>query len=275
MVLVILLFVGLCLGSFVNALVWRVHEQSKTKRSVKKNLSILHGRSICPHCQHELAAKDLVPVISWLWLRGKCRYCGQSISAQYPLVEILTAFLFLASYVYWPLNFNTYGTVSFVFWLIFLVGLVALAVYDLRWYLLPNRIIFPLLYLGALQAVLLTIFAPSPIHQLWGIALGLVIGGGIFYAIFQVSKGKWIGGGDVKLGFLLGLILADGGLMVLTIFLASIIGTLIALPLMITGKMTKKTKIPFGPLLIIGAIIARLFGAAMIHWYRRKLLLDT
>src|SRR4051794_11351319 len=96
----ILLFLGLCFGSFINALVWRVHEQEKGKKT--RNLSILHGRSQCPHCGHELAAKDLIPVISWLLLKGKCRYCGQPISRQYPAVEATTSGWFLLSYYFWP-----------------------------------------------------------------------------------------------------------------------------------------------------------------------------
>jgi len=104
MIVVVLVVLGLCLGSFVNALVWRIHEQDrltgKKKKPHKKQLdrlSILHGRSMCPDCHHELKPKDLVPLFSWLSLHGKCRYCHKPISWQYPVVELLTAGLFVFS----------------------------------------------------------------------------------------------------------------------------------------------------------------------------------
>src|SRR5476651_645529 len=136
MIIVVLVVFGLCLGSFVNALVWRLHEQDKKQA---KNLSILNGRSMCPNCKHELAAKDLVPVLSWLSLRGKCRYCGKPISVQYPLVEMVTSGLFVASYLWWPEVLHGAQVAAFGLWLALLVGLMALLVYDLRWFLLPNR----------------------------------------------------------------------------------------------------------------------------------------
>ncbi|MGZ6004595.1 MAG: prepilin peptidase [Candidatus Saccharimonadales bacterium] len=264
MVVLILIILGLCAGSFVNAFVWRLH----------KRKDWVNERSVCVHCGHQLAANDLIPVLSWLWLRGKCRYCHKPISAQYPLVELLMTALFAGSYAYWPLIFNHRGTTLFVFWLIFLVAFVALAIYDLRWFLLPDKIVFPVIGLAVLQAVVLIIFGP-PLKEILAIFFATLIGGGVFYVIFQLSQGKWIGGGDVKLGFLLGLVLADGGLMVLTIFLASLLGSLVTIPLIITGRADKKTRIPFGPFLIMAAIIARLFGAAIIHWYHHSLLLDA
>lgn len=272
MIVLILIFLGLCFGSFVNAVVWRLHEQSKNKgKQSKVNLSILKGRSICPNCKHGLAAKDLIPLLSWLSLGGKCRYCHKPISWQYPLVEALTAGLFVLSYAFWPFALHTpFSVLLIAFWLAFLVGLVALAVYDLRWYLLPDKIVFPLMYLGLIQAVALLIHGPFW-HQFWAIGVSFLIGGGLFYLLFQISDGRWIGGGDVKLGALLGLILADGGLMVFTIFTASLLGTLISLPLLLAHKVNKKSRIPFGPLLIIAAIIARLFGGAFIHWYSKQL----
>src|SRR5262245_41082320 len=105
MEVLILTVFGLCWGSFVNAFVWRLHELETNKRlskSQKKKLSILHGRSMCPDCHNELAWYDLLPVVSWLSLKGKCRYCGKPISWQYPFVEALTAALFVLSYVFWP-----------------------------------------------------------------------------------------------------------------------------------------------------------------------------
>lgn len=273
MVLITLLILGLALGSFVNALVWRLHQNTKSK-SKKSHLSIVNGRSICTHCKHQLAAIDLIPIVSWLFLGGKCRYCHKPIGWQYPLVEALTAVLFVLSYIYWPTSFNGQGIALFVFWLAFVTGFMALAVYDLKWFILPDKITYKLLVLGVAQAIVILGFQPN-FKQLTTITLSLLIGGGIFWALFQVSNGKWIGGGDVKLGFLLGLVLADGSLMVLTIFMASVLGTLVSVPLLVTGKATRTSRIPFGPFLIVATIIAKLFGASLIHWYRHKLLLSA
>lgn len=277
MVIVILSLLGLIFGSFVNALVWRLHEQAKSKKGKAKqdssNLSIWKGRSMCPNCHHMLSAADLVPLFSWLALKGKCRYCRKPISWQYPLVEALTACLFIFSYIFWPNPLHTaYSWVLFGFWLIFLTGFMALAVYDFRWQILPDKIVSVLTVLALIQIVILLIHGPLG-SVLWSVVASALVGGGIFYLIFQVSQGKWIGGGDVKLGFLLGLVLANGWLMTLAIFTASVLGTLAALPLLMSGKARRQTKIPFGPFLIIGAIIAQLFGAAIVNWYKTKLVL--
>src|SRR5436190_6666628 len=98
MIFAVLAVLGLILGSFVNALVWRIHQQELGK----KNLPIVNGRSQCPHCHHVLAAKDLVPLFSWLYLRGKCRYCHQPISPMYPITELAMAAIFIILYAYWP-----------------------------------------------------------------------------------------------------------------------------------------------------------------------------
>ncbi len=278
MIIIALIVVGLCLGSFVNALVWRLHEQEThgTKKKPNKKelakLSIAKGRSMCPRCKHELAAKDLIPLLSWLSLSGKCRYCHKAIAVQYPLVELVTAALFVGSYAWWPEAFNTTQVVIFGLWLLLLTGLLALLVYDVRWMLLPDRIVFPLTGLAALQALIKVADATHPLIALGNVILAVLIGSGIFYVLFQVSKGKWIGGGDVKLGWVLGLIAATPARSLLIIFLASVGGSLIALPLLASGRMKRSAIIPFGPFLIVGAIVVQLFGAAILHWYQNRVL---
>ncbi len=269
-----LILLGLCMGSFVNALVWRIHKQSKEKKeSGRKNqekhsnkYSILHGRSMCTSCKHQLSIQDLIPVLSWLSLGGKCRYCKKPISWQYPAVELATAILFVASYIFWPKGLEGLEVLSFALWLVALVGLIALLVYDLRWMLLPNRIVFPLAWIAGASAFLSILPTPS-LNQLLSVFGGVLVGGGIFYIIFQVSDGKWIGGGDVKLGFVLGLLLASPGQAFLMIFLASLGGTAFVLPLMLLKKISPKTRIPFGPFLIISTVITQLFGAEIINLY--------
>lgn len=286
-----LLLLGLCLGSFVNALVWRLHMQldadgnpivSKKEKAVSSkasdkvadsSLSILNGRSMCPHCKHELSVKDLVPVFSWLSLGGKCRYCKKPISRQYPFVELLTAILFMISFVAWPTSLDSaWAVLGFATWLIALTGLVALAVYDIKWMLLPNRIVFPLM--GIVTAsVALQFVIGRPLDQLVFVVVNCVLSGGIFWILFQISGGKWIGGGDVKLGFLLGLLLpASATSSFLFLFMASILGLLYSLPLMLTGKLTKTSHVPFGPFLIAGAFVVVLWGEAITNWYITGLL---
>lgn len=268
---VVLILLGLCLGSFINALVYRLRLQenpSKSKNSRDAQYSILSGRSICPRCKHELAAKDLVPLLSWLYLKGRCRYCGNPISWQYPLVESATAILFVFSYLFWPYELSsTENLVAFAFWLVFLTGFIALTIYDLKYLILPNKIIFPLAIatIIGIAAESLLLGSADPLKTA---SWGLIIGGGIFYVLFQVSQGKWIGGGDVKLGFLLGVIVGGPWPAFLMLFLASLLGTVYALPLMLTRKLQAKSRIPFGPFLIAAAIIVQLFGTGMINWYQ-------
>lgn len=254
---VLLLIVGgLVFGSFINALVWRLHEG---KDWVK-------GRSECPHCHHQLAAKDLVPVLSWVSLGGKCRYCRKPIPDS-PLVELALPLLFVLSYVYWPQALHGAGLFTFALWLVFLVGFTALAVYDFKWFLLPDVIVFPLIGLAILQVLGKWIFFGSTWQGVvWSVA-GVAVISGLFYGIFHVSKGKWIGFGDVKLGIVLGLLAGGPMQALLVLFLASSLGLVSALPLVLTGKANRKSHLPFGPLLIAGLIVVVLFGQVMIDWY--------
>ena len=263
MVIAVLLVFGLALGSFVNALVWRLHE----------GRDWVNERSECIHCHHELAAKDLVPVLSWLWLRGRCRYCHRPISAQYPIVEAATAFLFVVSYLAWPEALTGAEVAVFGLWLALLVGLMALLVYDLRWMLLPNKLVFPLTGVATLQAIVRVLSSDNFAKALLWEVLAAAIGGGIFYILFQVSNGRWIGGGDVKLGFLLGILVATPAKSLLVIFLASVLGTLVSLPLLLSKRLKGKGRIPFGPFLIAAAILTVLFGTDILHWYTHDILL--
>lgn len=271
MIILILFLLGICVGSFVNAFVWRLHEQERSKKKPRKELSILQGRSMCVHCRHQLGAKDLVPVLSWLELRGKCRYCHKPISWQYPLVEVSTAALFVFSYLWWPYGLETAGMIQFGFWLITAAIFMILAVYDLKWMLLPNKIVYPLIALSLagviLQSVLLRDFS-----VVWQAFWGVVCLFGLFWFLFQLSNGKWIGGGDVKLAAALGLIVGGPIQAVLVIFLASLLGMFVSVPLMVRGKKSMTSKVPFGPFLLAATVIVVLFGDRMIDWYTKTLL---
>jgi len=268
---------GIIFGSFVSALVWRMHEQAelagkKGKAAAKRRneLSIVKGRSMCPHCGHELAAKDLIPVISWLCLRGKCRYCGARIPDS-PLVELATGLLFAVSYIAWPYDMHGVGLFLFACWLVFLVGFVALAVYDLRWYLLPDRLVFPLTGLGVVQVVVVAIWQHS-LSDLWMPAAGAVVIFGLFWLLYQVSAGSWIGGGDVKLGIVLGLLAGTPLRSLAVIFFASLAGTILSLPQLFKGREGLTRRIPFGPSLLLAVIVMVLWGTSIVDWYQRLII---
>lgn len=228
---------------------------------------------MCPSCKHELAAKDLVPVFSWLYLQGKCRYCKASISAQYPIVEIVTAALFALSYWAWPYSLGqAWQTLFFITWLALVVGLVALAVYDIKWMLLPNKIVYKL-YIIAGASYAMQIVLGRSLASIVGVSFGVLVGGGIFWVLYQVSKGNWIGGGDVKLGALLGFVLGSGQLAFLNLFFASLLGILWILPGFATKKISKNSRVPFGPFLIAAAYITMLWGQDLIDWYTNTFLM--
>jgi len=282
MIIAVLAVLGLAFGSFVNALVWRLHEQEglaakkvKDRAKATKNaqaLSITKGRSMCPECRHELAAIDLAPIFSWLALKGKCRYCHKPISLQYPLVELATASLFVVSYFWWPVTFSHSQVAIFILWLAMLVGLLALLVFDLRWMILPNKLIYPLAAVALVQSVIVVASASRPSRALLNELLAVLVGGGLFYILYQISSGKWIGGGDVRLGWLLGLVAATPARSMLLIFIAALAGSLVSLPLLASHRVKRSSTIPFGPFLIIAMVIVQLFGHAILFWYQRTFL---
>lgn len=269
----VLLVLGLALGSFVNALVWRLHEQDQARKSKVKsqNLSIINGRSICPNCRHVLAWYDLIPLISWLILRARCRYCQKPISIQYPLVELAAGLVFAGSYIWWPQTVHLNGQwLLLSAWLAAFVGLLALAVYDLRWMLLPNKILYPALLVAvAGRIAYIAAYEPRPAHAL-ALWLGAVIvSSGIFWILYITSKGQWIGFGDVRLGLVTGTLLADPYKALLMIFLASLIGSLAAVPDLIKRQKTLASRLPYGPFLITAAAVCVVFGQPIIDWYKR------
>jgi leader peptidase (prepilin peptidase) / N-methyltransferase len=275
MIIAFLIVLGLCFGSFDNALVWRLRELSEPKKkrvASDAELSIAKGRSMCPNCQHTLAWYDLVPVFSWLSVRGKCRYCHKPISAQYPIVELATAGLFVASYQYWPQAIAGRGWFDLGLWLAAVTAFVALTIYDLRWMLLPDKIVYPLIVLAGCNRVADSVFFNASWRGFMGSLVAALIGGGLFYVLFQVSDGRWIGGGDVKLGFALGFLAGDPLQAVLLLMIASVLGLLGALPAVVAGKMRRDLQIPFGPFLMAGCFVVVLFGHSLTTWYMRILL---
>ena len=262
-VAVVLGILGLCLGSFVNALTWRLRN--------KKDW--VNGRSQCPKCSHQLAAQDLIPVVSWLLLKGRCRYCKKPISKQYPLVEIIVAANFIASYYCWPGSLSSHGAkFALASWLAVSVGLTALAVYDWRWRLLPNKLIYPTAALAILlRLIYILAFTSDKLNQLgqWGVAV--LVASGLFWVLYTVSAGAWIGYGDVRLGLITGSVLATPGKSILMIFGGSLLGSLAALPGLLSKRRELNSVVAFGPFLILATALSVLFGDSLIHWYRHLL----
>jgi len=255
---------GLAFGSFVNALVWRLHEKR----------DFVSERSECINCHHQLAWYDLIPVVSWIILGGKCRYCKKPISIQYPLVELATAGVFMLSVAFWPFELTELAPqIVLGIWCVMLVILMALLVYDARWYLLPDKLTYPLIVLAALFGMInqFIVVGASTAQGISELTLGVVSVAGLYYALYTISKGKWVGFGDVKLGIAMGLILG-WQLGLLSVFLANLIGLVYILPGMLAGKLTTQSKIPFGPFLIVGLIVAYLFGASIVKWYIETIL---
>jgi leader peptidase (prepilin peptidase)/N-methyltransferase len=232
---------GAIVGSFLNALLFRFN----TGRSVA------HGRSRCMQCGHELGALDLVPIFSYLFLRGKCRYCSAKISIQYPLVEAIAAVLSLLVYLEHP------TILAYAFWFIVWMVLLFIVVYDLRHTVIPWSASIILAVLALLSLVVsfdtmpVFLFSPNP----WSIAAGPLLALPLFL-LSLVSRGRWMGWGDapleLSLGWLLGLSLGGTGLM-----LAFWIGAAVGIVLIVFKKgLTMKSELPFAPFLVFGALIA-------------------
>jgi len=271
---IVLVVLGLILGSFANAFVWRLREQEELKDKKPKDLaeklrdlSIMRGRSMCPHCRHKLAAQDLVPVVSWVSLRGKCRYCHKPIGWQYPAVELGVALLFVLSYLWWPMALQGYGLLAFVFWLVFVVGFAILTVYDMRWFLLPDKVVWPLVVLALVQVAIHVLWYGGDGETLLTAALGVVVASGFFYLLYMGSRGKWIGGGDVKIGIVIGLLVGGPWPALLVLYVASVLGTLVSLPLLANKKVDRTSLIPFGPFLLFATVVVQLFGSSIISWF--------
>ncbi len=238
--MVIFIF-GLIVGSFLNSVVFRL-EQSQ---------SFLLGRSFCPHCKHQLSWLDLIPIFGFLILKGKCRYCQQKISWQYPLVELATGLIFLAIFNY---QFTIFNFIIACFFIIIFI-------YDLKHYIIPDRVVFP-----AIGAALVFDFLKSDILGISNFLLSAVGAAAFFAAIVLISKGKGMGIGDIKLAFLMGLFLGWPNIAV-ALFSAVFLGAIIGIGLIIFGKKTLKSEVPFGPFLVFGTFLALFLGEKIINFY--------
>lgn len=280
--LVIVVFVaGTVVGSFVNVLLHRI--------PLTGWKSVIAGRSHCPKCKKLIPWHDLIPLLSFAFLQGKCRNCGKSISWQYPIVEFTTGILFVALFLIMGLS------ISFILYALLLGLLIAVFVFDLKTMIIPNVMLVPIFFLAVIIFVLTIIWpnqftanlleptlkyqallafapvyhplsGPLPLATLiYGLAGSLF--GAVFFAVLYVfSRGTWIGMGDVKLGAVLGLI-TGWPLIVVNYFFAFIIGGIFSVYLLAIKKKGSKAQIPFAPFLLVGLLITIFWGPQIWSWY--------
>lgn len=264
---------GAIFGSFIGALVWRL----------KNQLDWINGRSQCENCRHKLSVIDLIPIFSYLLLRGHCRYCRQPIARSTFWLELLTGCLFVGSVVFLPSALSLSWTNPFVWlsninilywsvlllWLICLVILIGLFIYDLKWHILPNKLVFPLIIISFIWSglVYLFIWQQSISNWLINICLGLLPITGLYSLLYIFSKGRYIGLGDVKLGIAIGCLLPWwAGVAVL--FGANLLGCLVCLPRLLNKKLQLDSEIAFGPFLITMTI-----AMVWLGWWLKTLFI--
>ena len=251
---------GLAIGSFLNCVIYRL----------EKGENFIMGRSHCPHCGHVLSWQDLIPIFSFLFLRGKCRYCQKPISWQYPLVEISTGLLFLTTYNLQLTTYNLQNLLVFSYWLFVVCCLVIIFVSDLKHYIIPDRVIYPAIVIAFLYNI--HQFAIDNQQLTINNFLFAFGAAAFFLTIVLISRGKWMGVGDIKLAFFMGLFLGWPKIL-FALFLAFFIGAIIGVGLIIFGKKTLKSEIPFGPFLVSGTFLALFFGQKILDWYLNLFLL--
>lgn len=243
---------GLAAGSFLNCLIYRLEIGDKFPT----------GRSYCPRCKHILSWQDLIPLLSFFLLKGKCRYCHQKISRQYPLVEFAAGTIFvLISSLMTISNLST-G----VYLLLISCFLIVIFVYDLKHYIIPDKIIYSAIITSFIYNIYYSLFIIRNSELIIQSLLAAIGASALFLFIFLASRGEWLGFGDVKLAFFMGLLLGWPNVLV-AMFLGFMIGAIIGLGLIILGRKTLKSEVPFGPFLVSGTFIALFFGEELVRHY--------
>ena len=275
------------MGSFAGATVWRLrakeladdkaHDEEYDKVEYKRlkplmSVKTYQDRSRCLNCSYQLRWYDLIPLVSWIWLRGQCRQCRKPIGYFEPLIELGMALFFVLSYAFWPYSLDGGLEIArLALWLMAGVGLAILFAYDTKWFMLLDKINFAVIGLALASALIVILGSNYKLETLINIAGSVVILSGLYYLIYKISRGQWIGFGDIKLGLGLALLLADWRLAFVALFAANLIGCLIVVPLMLMGKLKRDSHVPFGPLLIVGCVVAQLAGLTLINWYTSSL----
>lgn len=260
MITAYIFILGLIIGSFLNALIWRMH----TRESMMT-------RSACPICRRQLAWFENIPVFSYLFLRGKCRHCHKRISIQYPLVELVTGVLFVLAYNAMPttfLNFMPSDLLKLMRLFFVISVMITVFIYDLRWYLILDRVTATAaIVLIFFNLALLYLNGQSVMDISWSHAVyAFAVSAGFFAAQYYGSRGKWIGFGDVKLGVVMALALGWPNALV-AIAVAYILGAFIGVGLILSGNKRMGSELPFGTFLAIATVIGLLWGGQVSGWY--------
>jgi leader peptidase (prepilin peptidase)/N-methyltransferase len=237
------------MGSFLNVVIWRV----------PRGESIVSPPSHCPRCDARIRARDNIPIVSWLLLRGRCHNCGEPISRRYPLVEALVAVLFAAITIANGLNWDLAWELPFA------AVLVAVAAIDLDLHIIPNKIVYPAAAWGVLSAALVRL-DHLPALLAWG------AGAGLFFLVTALVYPAGMGMGDVKLAAVIGVYL--GNSVIPALLVAFLTGTVVGLSIMARHGVRdgRKMGIPFGPFLAFGALTALFVGPDLVDAYRNAFL---
>lgn len=252
----LIFLLGLSVGSFLNVCIYRIPRPDLSPYSPR--------RSFCPTCNQSIGARDNIPVLSYLLLRGKCRHCETRISAVYPAVEVGTAVLFVGMFYRFGL------TLDFLHALIFVTLLIPIAVIDAQHYIIPNVISFPGMILG-LGIVSVIAYQKGDFVYLQTRLIGFVVGGiGLWLVAIIGSKllrKKAMGGGDIKLMALNGLFLGAWPALIIVLALSALSGAVLGTLLIVIGKRSRESPIPYGPFLAIAAVIVLLWGNPLWDTY--------
>lgn len=234
---------GLCIGSFLNCMAWRLNEDEE-----------LGGRSHCRSCHKMIAWYDNIPILSYLLLKARCRHCHDKISWQYPAVELVTGLVFVLAFMAtpfdWLLIIKNWFILS-IFVLIFIM--------DARWYVILDKVSLP----AAFIILAVNIWLGFGWQNL---LISATIGIGFFLIQYLVSRGRWIGGGDIRLGLLLGVTLSWPNILA-AIFLAYCLGAVYGIILIATGKKKLSSMVPLGTFLSVAGAITLLYGDRIVNWY--------
>lgn len=260
--LVIPVFIlGLAVGSFVNVVVMRTLAGE----------DFIRGRSRCDYCRRPLSWYEMIPLLSFLVLRGRCRSCGHEIDIMHPLIELIVGILFvwwwLIGFAFFQLTANlSLQIVQPAFWLLAALLLLIISLVDTISYYIPNWAIQGLWWLVISYRLFLTWQGwYQPTDFAWS-----MLGAGLlllfFLALWLVTKGKGFGFGDVKLIFPLALVMGWPN-MIIGVWLAFVVGAFVGILLLLRGKKTMKQPLPFGPFLVIGAFLSLLYGDTLLSWY--------
>jgi leader peptidase (prepilin peptidase)/N-methyltransferase len=247
---------GLLIGSFLNVVVWRL----------PRGESLSHPGSHCPVCDHPIRAYDNIPVVSWLLLRGRCRDCGTRISARYPLVELATGLLFALTA--WWVGLSV--LLPFALW--FMAACIALFLIDLEVHRLPNS-----LTLSTYGVVLVGFTLTAAVEDAWPSLLRAVLGGlalALVYALLAGFFPRGMGWGDAKLALSLGSAMAwvGWGALVVGGFGAFVLGAVWGMAAIVAGKAGRKSALPFGPFMIVAALLSTVWGQRIADWYTDSLI---